>query len=69
MEKLKTKLMEAIIHNTMKECLIGNCMNPMESQYPSDWGVKMFADRLLLNLERTDMYHEQNERMEEEENE
>lgn len=69
MEILKTKLMEAIIQNTMKDCLIGSNKNPMESQYQSDWGVAMFAERLLLNLERHDMYEIQKEMKKPEEEE
>ena len=61
MEILKTKLMEAIIENTMRDCLIGNNKNPIESQYQSDWGVAMFAKQLLLNLERHDLYETQKE--------
>ena len=64
MEILKTKLMEAIIQNTMRECLIGNNENPLNSQYQSDWGVAMFAERLLMNLDRHDIYVMQKEREE-----
>ena len=72
MEILKTKLMEAIIQNTMRDCLIGNNKNPIESQYQSDWGVALFAEQLLLNLERHDMYeiqHSAEKQNEEEEKE
>ena len=61
MELLKTQLMEAIIENTMRDCLIGNNKDPMTSQYQSDWGVAMFAKQLLLNLERHDLYETQKE--------
>ena len=47
------KLMQALIENTLKECLVGinECKEPAKSPYMSDRGAKMMADRLLLNLE------------------
>lgn len=55
------KFMQALIENTLKECLVGfnECKDPARSPYMSDRGAKMMADRLLLNLERANMYQEQ----------
>lgn len=61
MDKMDMKFMQALIENTLKECLVGfnECKDPARSPYMSDRGAKMMADRLLLNLERANMYQEQ----------
>ena len=61
MDKMDMKFMQALIENTLKECLVGfnECKDPAKSPYMSDRGAKMMADRLLLNLERANMYQEQ----------
>lgn len=61
MDKMGMKFMQALIENTLKECLVGfnECKDPARSPYMSDRGAKMMADRLLLNLERANMYQEQ----------
>jgi hypothetical protein len=61
MDKMDMKFLQALVENTLKECLVGfnECKDPARSPYMSDRGAKMMADRLLLNLERANMYQEQ----------
>ena len=61
MNKSDMDFLRALIENTLKECLVGfnECKEPAKSPYMSDRGAKMMADRLLLNLERANMYQEQ----------
>ena len=61
MDKNEMDFLKAVVENTLKECLVGfnECKDPTKSPYMSDRGAKMMADRLLLNLERANMYQEQ----------
>ena len=61
MDKNEMDFLKAVVENTLKECLVGfnECKDPAKSPYMSDRGAKMMADRLLLNLERANMYQEQ----------
>ena len=63
MDKNEMDFLRAVIDNTLKECLVGfnECKDPAKSPYMSDRGAKMMADRLLLNLERANLYQEQRE--------